>query len=107
LTGQCLTLLKRFQGFVEIERLSHLSFLFEIYYWNDTEFLTLPALHKISCRRAETINAWLIPTLPSWDNLMIIPFAFYFLTFLLSYFLTFLLLTSHYRTTFTWVLFSD
>ncbi|WP_229001717.1 substrate-binding domain-containing protein, partial [Photorhabdus aegyptia] len=37
-----LTLLKRFQGFVEIERLSHLSFLFEIYYWNDTEFLTLP-----------------------------------------------------------------
>ncbi|MBS9432026.1 hypothetical protein EAE92_05265, partial [Photorhabdus hainanensis] len=42
LTGQCLTLLKRFQGFVEIERLSHLSFLFEIYYWNDTEFLTLP-----------------------------------------------------------------
>ncbi|RAX14331.1 hypothetical protein CKY02_00005, partial [Photorhabdus bodei] len=42
LTGQCLTILKRFQGFVEIERLSHLSFLFEIYYWNDTEFLTLP-----------------------------------------------------------------
>ncbi|RAW85005.1 hypothetical protein CKY01_19640 [Photorhabdus laumondii subsp. clarkei] len=42
-----MTLLKRFQGFVEIERLSHLSFLFEIYYWNDTEFLTLPNLLAI------------------------------------------------------------